>query len=251
MFIREQARERLRALASSRRPNPSALRGADGKSAFKSRETRRGDVPEEKMEATPRPRGELGTRERRMFAGLVGTLRQSKSNLEEKEREVLEKRKAIEAAVTGKSEEIRRELRETQYKEFLEKRDAEEKKKFEVDLKYKETERALIEAEYEEMKAAVRDGGLLTKTEPILVYKRARRSADDDAACQESEERLELWLKSQLERVDNAIRVIHKKREETIERRAKAMARGEDHEDVDVEDAVEELQDFDEAMIET
>lgn len=199
-------------------------------------------------EAPPRPRAETGSRERRLFAGLIGTLKQSKSNLEEKERDVLEKRKTIEAAVTGKNEEISRELREMQYRAFIEKREEEEKKKFEVDLKYKETERQLIEAEYKTMKSAVSDGGILTVTEPALVYKRARQTEEDAAASRDSEERLERWRTAQLERIENAIAFIHKRRSDTIERRAKARARGEeDHEeDVDIADAEEELVDFDE-----
>jgi len=197
--------------------------------------------------ATPRPRLETGSRERRLFAGLVGTLKQSKSNLEEKERDLLEKRKSIEAAVTGKSEEISRELRELQYKAFIEKREEEEKKKFEIDLKYKETERELIEAEYNIMKSAVSDGGILTVTEPVIVYKRARQTEEDAAMSRESEGRLESWRTAQLERIENAIALIHKRRSDTIERRAKAKARGEeDHEDVDIADVEEELVDFDE-----
>jgi hypothetical protein len=189
--------------------------------------------------AVPRPKAEAGQRERRLFAGLLGTLRKSKSNIEEKEKEVLAKRKSIEAAVSGKNEEISRELKEAQYKAFLEKREADERKKFELDLKFKETEGALIEAEYEEMKSKIHDGGILTTTEPVLVYKPKNPTSEDAAASQMSLEKLDAWRASQLERIRKALETIRRRREEIAERRAQAKARGEAHDDVDVEDAEE------------
>ncbi len=213
------------------------------------------EEPEEGAAAPPRPKAEAGQRERRMFAGLLGTLKKRKTSMEEKERDVLEKRKTIEAAVSGKSEEISRELRESQYKAFVEKRDAEEKTKFELDVKFKETERAFIEAQYKNMHAQMLEGAILTTTEPMIVYKPKKLRAGDEEACAASAKRLEDWRASNMERVENAIKVIHSRREGTLERRAKARMRNEEREeDVDIHDVDDDdddvLEDFDEDAME-
>jgi len=197
------------------------------------------DLEELDRAAAPRPKvadGQDASRGKRMFAGLLGTLRQSKSR-EEKEREILEKRKTIVAAVSGKSEEISRELKEAQYKAFIEKRDADEKVKFELDLKFKETEREYIEAQYAEWKSQLdEEGAILTMTEPFIVYKPANPTRENVEATAKSKERIEQWRASHVERIENAIQTIHRRRQETVERRAKARARGERQDDVDVDD---------------
>ena len=234
-----QANERLRALASSRRAKSAhTVRNAKARRVMRDEDGAH-DREMDEASAVPRPKAEAGQRERRLFAGLLGTLRKSKSNIEEKEKEVLAKRKSIEAAVSGKNEEISRELKEAQYKAFLEKREADERKKFELDLKFKETEGALIEAEYEEMKSKIHDGGILTTTEPVLVYKPKNPTSEDAAASQMSLDKLDAWRASQLERIRKALETIRRRREEIAERRAQAKARGEAHDDVDVEDAEE------------
>ncbi len=251
----------MKALATSRRPV-----GGKGTGSREGRPPRRSsrdderanatwEEPEEGAAAAPRPKSEAGQRERRMFAGLLGTLKKRKTSMEEKERDVLEKRKTIEAAVSGKSEEISRELRESQYKAFVEKRDAEEKTKFELDVKFKETERAFIEAQYKNMHAQMLEGAILTTTEPMIVYKPKKLRAGDEEACAASAKRLEDWRASNMERVENAIKVIHSRREGTLERRAKARMRNEEREeDVDIHDVVDDdddvLEDFDEDAME-
>jgi len=197
--------------------------------------------------AAPRPAARddeaSKSRHRRMFAGLLGTLNKSKSD-NESERDVMAKRKSIEAEVSGKNEEISRELREAQYKAFTEQRDADEKAKFELDMKYKETERTYIEVQYEEWKRLVSAGGILTVTEPMLVYTLNVHTPETSAKAQASAERLEQWRTKELERVDNAIKVIARRREEIAERRANARARGEENgEDVDIE--IEDHEDAD------
>jgi len=218
-----------------------------------SREDETWEEPEEGAVSAPRPKSEAGQRERRMFAGLLGTLKKRKTSMEEKERDVLERRKTIEAAVSGKSEEISRELRESQFKAFVEKRDAEEKMKFELDIKFKETEREFIEAQYKDMHAQLLEGAMLTATEPMILYKPNKPRAGDEEASKASAERLEGWRASNMERVENAIKVIHSRREGTVERRAKARMRNEEREeDVDIHDVEDEevLEDFDEGAME-
>ena len=61
------------------------------------------EEPEEGAAAAPRPRLRRDSERRRMFAGLLGTLKKRKTSMEEKERDVLEKRKTIEAAVSGRA----------------------------------------------------------------------------------------------------------------------------------------------------
>lgn len=197
------------------------------------------DLEELDRAAAPRPKvadGQDASRGKRMFAGLLGTLRQSKSR-EEKEREIVEKRKTIVAAVSGKSEEISRELKEAQYKAFIEKRDADEKVKFELDLKFKETEREYIEAQYAEWKSQLNeDGAIMTMTEPFILYKPANPTRENIEAAAKSKERVEQWRASQVERIENAIQTIHRRRQEIAERRAKVRARGEQQDDVDIDD---------------
>jgi len=197
------------------------------------------DLEELDRAAAPRPKvadGQDASRGKRMFAGLLGTLRQSKSR-EEKEREIVEKRKTIVAAVSGKSEEISRELKEAQYKAFIETRDADEKVKFELDLKFKETEREYIEAQYAEWKSQLNeDGAIMTMTEPFILYKPANPTRENIEAAAKSKERVEQWRASQVERIENAIQTIHRRRQEIAERRAKVRARGEQQDDVDIDD---------------
>ena len=182
-----QASERLRSLARNRRPGVSTKHSGPpvgyGRPNAMPRKTPREDDDLEELDraAAPRPKvadGQDASRGKRMFAGLLGTLRQSKSR-EEKEREILEKRKTIVAAVSGKSEEISRELKEAQYKAFIEKRDADEKVKFELDLKFKETEREYIEAQYAEWKGQLdEEGAILTMTETARRRRRSRRPSE-------------------------------------------------------------------------
>ena len=185
------------------------------------------------------------SRHRRMFAGLLGTLKQSKTK-NDNEKDVMAKRKSIEEAVVGKNEEISRELREAQFKAFVEKRDVDEKIKFDLDMKYKETEKAFIEVQYEEWKNLISAGGILTTTEPMLVYTLNTHTPETQAKAQTSAARLEHWKTHQLERIENAINTIIRRREETAARREKARTQGEENgEDVDVE-----LEDHEELTLE-
>ena len=83
------------------------------------------------------------------------------------------------------------------------------------------------------MHAQMLEGAILTTTEPMIVYKPKKLRAGDEEAC--AGLRLEDWRASNMERVENAIKVIHSRREGTLERRAKARMRNEEREeDVDI-----------------
>lgn len=241
--ILKQASERLRKLQTNRRTAPNNRSYDDRYHKVSRKLPTEGSADDDEemgeMKAAPRPTtlsGQDKSRERRMFAGLLGTLKQRDKG-GEKEKEMLDKRKSIEDAASGKSEEISRELREAQYKAFCEKRAADEKVKFELDLKYKETERSYIEAQYGDLKTKLSESGaILTVLEPLLVYRPRNPTSKNVEAAQASCERLEQWRASQIERIENAIQTIHRRREEVAERRAKAQARGEEHDDVDVDD---------------
>ena len=104
------------------------------------------------------------------------------------------------------------------------------------------------------MHAQMLEGAILTTTEPMIVYKPKKLRAGDEEACAASAKRLEDWRASNMERVENAIKVIHSRREGTLERRAKARMRNEEREeDVDIHDVVDDddvLEDFDEDAME-